>query len=54
MTIIVRPLPDADIAVEPFDGQLVRVAGLNPCDYLTAAEARELADALYMAVDSQR
>lgn len=53
MQTIGRPQPDSSISVAPFVGRfdgdqerLVRVAGLEQTDYLTPAEARELARAL--------
>ncbi len=52
-----RPAPDSDICVsdvvsEDGSARWVRVVGLDlPADYLSAAEARELAGALIAAAD---
>jgi hypothetical protein len=51
-----RPGPNSDVIVsevvsEDGSAQWVRVAGLDPTDYLTAAEARLLAGALAAAAD---
>jgi hypothetical protein len=55
---ITRPPPESDVTVTAFcchtEGEterLVRVDGLDACDYLTGAEARALARALDAAVD---
>jgi hypothetical protein len=55
--IVERPFPNGDVIVSDVvsdDGseQLIRVSGLDlPADYLSAAEARELAGALVAAAD---
>jgi hypothetical protein len=49
--IVERPRPDTDVAVCAFEGEFVRVVGLDPTDYLSAAEARELAGVLTAAAD---
>lgn len=51
-----RPEPDlvvSDVAASSRDGaeQLIRIVGLDPCDYLSAAEASALAGALAAAVN---
>lgn len=55
MYIIMRSRPDAALTVELFtpdgDGPYVRVDGLDHCEYLTPAAARELAGALLSAAD---
>ncbi|MGO9155340.1 hypothetical protein [Mycobacterium sp.] len=55
---VVRPGPDSDVVVAAFtchaDGeveQLIRIAGLDACDYLTSGEASALARALAAASD---
>jgi hypothetical protein len=57
MQTVERPRPNSSIAVAPFivhdddEERLVRIAGLDPTDYLTPAEARALASALVAAVN---
>jgi hypothetical protein len=56
--IVQRPRPETDVAVtdvvasgcDGIDEQLIRVRGLDPCDYLTAGEAQALAGILAAAV----
>jgi hypothetical protein len=56
---IPRPRPDVDLTVTAVAArddddveQLVRVAGFEPVDYVTAAEARQLARALIAAAEA--
>jgi hypothetical protein len=55
--IVIRPAPDGDLCVsdvvsEDGSARWVRISGLNlPADYLSAAEARELAGVLTAAAD---
>jgi hypothetical protein len=55
--IIERPAPDSDLVVsdvvnEDGSARWVRISGLDlPADYLSAAEARELAGVLIAAAD---
>jgi hypothetical protein len=54
--IIERPFPDSDVLVTDVvaeDGEeLIRISGLDlPADFLSAAQARELAGVLIAAAD---
>jgi hypothetical protein len=55
--VVERPQPESDLIVSEVvacseDGEeLIRIVGLDACDYLTAAEALALARALAAAVN---
>jgi hypothetical protein len=57
--VVERPAPESDVVVsevvacscDGIDEQLIRVAGLDACDYLTCGEALALARILAAASD---